>query len=338
VNLIDRLTDVFGLGRGRRHFHNRLMRYFAGDLDRVERRAFREEIARSTVRRRVFEAEYDRRTRRFGLLALGAPDPELASCFSILTLESYVQGRLPDEDRTLVESHASCPLCGLQIRALREEEGRGLTWGERFAELQGRALGWLMRPTVLGAMATAAVLLAVSPRLFLEAPKMRGAAPVASEYRLVDEGARLALRWVTSDGLRQTFDADTTRVAEDARLEVVGTNDDIDAPRYFALFSFDEVDQLTWHIPAWEGDLGPRMMELEPGAEEITFLEAVPSLTPGRHRLVLAWSARPISLERLRAEVELAPHPDDDLAALNQILERLTGRPNPAESWEIVVP
>lgn len=354
MNLVERLTAVLGVGPSQRNFREKMLRYFAGDLDRVERRAFEVEIMSSNVRKRVFAAEYDVRTRDLGLLSLGVADPDLSECFSIQTLEAYARGQLSPEDHRLVDHHLPCPLCGAQIRSLRDEVPHRVevTWGERLEELLGRLMGLLMRPGSLVA-ATAAVLMVVvvgkmspepqpadAPRVKALDPSAKAVPPVAtspkvSAFRSVSDGAAsLSVLALTSDGAQIAIDPEEdVRLPIDARLQIRGENTAIEQARYFALFSLDENDQPSWHVPAWDGQIPPGMEPIEPGQEGV-WSQAVPNLAPGHHRLGLLISPERSNLARIRSALTVPPEGQGPFEAL----EALTGERSTLVIWQVDVP
>src|SRR5687767_9555307 len=93
-------------------------RYFAGDLDVVERRQLEQRLVEDPARAAAFDVLYDARLSRLGLLALQPTDPELSDCFSPATLERYVLGQLDGIDAATVEAHLGCNLCAEQVQAL----------------------------------------------------------------------------------------------------------------------------------------------------------------------------------------------------------------------------
>ena len=340
MSTFERIASVFGLGLGRRHFHERLLRYFAGDLDPVELRAFEVEILSSRYRRRVFASEYDRRTRTLGLAALASPDPEISECFSVPTLEAYARGRRSRDDRVLVEAHLSCPVCSLQVEGMQREldPAAVTTWRDRGDELLGRLMGLAIRPGPLVA-ATAGVLLLVAVER-VRPPESTAASPAtASEYRSVGDGlAALELRAVDGDLRERSLGAEALEaevtMSADSRLRVVGENADLEYPRYVALLSLDEHGDIRWHIPSWDGEIPPSMVEVPAGDLSFDRIEPVPSLPPGRHQLVLLLSHTPTNLERIRAELT------EDIAsdAVEASFVDVLGPRSSMTRWQVVVP
>jgi hypothetical protein len=96
-------------------------RYFAGDLDRVERRRFEADLERSPALRERFDETYDRRTEERGLLTL-EPARALDECFSLETLELFAEQKLDPAERELVDAHLACPLCREQLEGLATAE------------------------------------------------------------------------------------------------------------------------------------------------------------------------------------------------------------------------
>ena len=131
-------------------FDELLAMYFAGQLDRVERRTLDRMLDEDAGLSARFDAAYDARTEEAGLLALAAPAPELNECFSFATLERFVRGQLDDEAEGWVQSHLACPLCRAQVEALRVSTKRDAS-----NVIQGP---W-RRPMVAGVTALAASLL-----------------------------------------------------------------------------------------------------------------------------------------------------------------------------------
>jgi hypothetical protein len=340
MSAFDRIATVFGLAPGRRHFHERLIRYFAGDLDPVELRAFEVEILSSRYRRRVFASEYDRRTRTLGLDALASADPEISECFSVPTLEAYARRRLSRDDRALVEAHLSCPVCSLQVEGMRRElePSAATTWRDRSDDLLGRLMGLAIRPGPLVA-ATAAVLLLVAVERMRPQESSAESNATVSMYRSVGDGlAALELRAVDGDLRERSLEPDpldaTVKVSADSRLRVVGENADLEFPRYVALLSLDEHGSIRWHIPSWDGAIPPSMVELPAGDLSFDRIEPVPSLPPGRHQLVLLLSHTPTNLERIRAELT------EDLAsdAVEASFVDVLGPRSSMTRWQVVVP
>ena len=92
--------------------------YFAGALDRVQRRAFDRLLAEDADLSARFDEVYDARTDVDGLSALAAVAPDLDECFSHDTLQAFADGRLDDEAAGWVQEHLACPLCRAQVDAL----------------------------------------------------------------------------------------------------------------------------------------------------------------------------------------------------------------------------
>jgi hypothetical protein len=99
--------------------HDLVDRYFAGDLDRVEIRAFEQRLDDDDAFRARFEADYDARTAEDPWAGIATETIELDECFSPDTLERYVADELDAEDRALVEGHIACPWCRGQVEAIR---------------------------------------------------------------------------------------------------------------------------------------------------------------------------------------------------------------------------
>jgi len=318
---MESFRSIWGIGPGRRRFHENLLRYFAGDLDRVEQKLFEIEIMSSRQRKRVFAAEWDVRTREHGLGALGVPDPDLADCFSVRTLESYVRGRLSREDRALVEHHLSCPFCGAQEAALREEirHRARLSWRERVEEFVGRTLGWLMRPGVWVGLA-AAVLVVIA---FRGSGDPETTSPAVSTYRGVSDGTATLELFATTPGGEAIRVRDGVAIPSESRLRLRGSNEDIEFARYFAVFSTGPGGEVTWHLPSWEYEIPPQMLELPPGAHEETWTESGSVLLPGRHRLVLIMSHAPVSLSLLKTA--LTQESRDDMVDISTLVD-MVGR------------
>lgn len=102
-----------------RDFDATIARYFAGDLDAVERRAFERALAVPGLRRR-FDAIWDRRIAADGIRVLRCVDSDLRDCFSHATLSAYAVDRLALADAVLIDAHMSCPLCRDQVAMLRQ--------------------------------------------------------------------------------------------------------------------------------------------------------------------------------------------------------------------------
>jgi len=321
VNLTDRFYTVFGIGPRRRHFNEKLTRYFAGDLDPIERTAFEQEVETSRFRKRVFEAEYDYRTREAGLLALTQSDPDMRECFSMHTLEAFVRGELPPEHRKVVDHHLPCPVCGIQVEALREELPHRVetTWGERFEEAFGRVLGVALRPEGLVA-AMAAVLVSVSVAK-IELPDDVGMRARSSLRTLGDGTTSLTVEAITSDEETIEIESrDGVTVPHQARLQIRQAGPQLDEPRYFALFSVDRVGAATWHIPTWSGLVPPQMQRISPTQPDQRWIEAEPRLQTGQHQLGLLLSPEPVNLVELRAALE-GQIGESGLAGLRSILD-----------------
>ena len=96
--------------------------YFAGELDRVQRREFDRLVDSDPKLAARFDEAYDERTESHGLMALGAAAPELSECYSYETLERYARDELDPEARAWVQAHLACPLCRAQVQALTEKK------------------------------------------------------------------------------------------------------------------------------------------------------------------------------------------------------------------------
>lgn len=324
MNLLDRAATALGSRPGRRDFREDLLRYFAGDLDRVERRRFEVEVMSSRFRERVFSAEWDARTREQGFLALGAPDPDLSECFSTLTLGAYARGELSDPDRELIDVHLPCPVCGAQVSAMREEvrQHARTTWTERLQESLGRLMGLLWSPgtALTTTMVVVAFLVLRQPWLERSSPS-----PQRSEYRGISDGiATLNLYAITSDqdSIRVR---DGVELPNGVRFSVKGTNQDIERARYFTVFSISSAGEVTWHLPAWDGLIPPSMTELPPDARDATWSEGGPDLPPGLHHVVLLMSFSPTNLSRLEAALKTqSTEPVDVETLMNLVGHRAT--------------
>lgn len=307
-----------------------MVRYFAGDLDPVELRAFEMDLAGSALRRRVFAAEYDYRTRNLGMSALEIGDPDLSECFSLTTLDAFVRDRLKSQDHALVAQHLSCPICGAQVEAMRRDVARRarLGWWDWFEEGFGRMLGWVAQPVPI-AVSAAAVLAVIATS---QGPWTSEKHESASVYRSVGDGlAALDLR-VASGGRPARAMRDGIRLSPDSRFRVLGRNLDPEYPRFFALFSVDAQGELTWHIPTWDGLVPPTMVQLPPGEEDYFRLEKEARLGPGTHRVVLLLNHTPANLERIRGQ--LTGRPDRDL---KETFVDVLGRKVSLSQWQVEV-
>lgn len=98
-----------------------IARYFAADLDGVERRDLERRLADDAELRGRFDEAYDERTATLGFLAMAGGNPDLRECFSTRTLESYVGGALDREAHAMVQAHLACPICAAQVEGIRRQ-------------------------------------------------------------------------------------------------------------------------------------------------------------------------------------------------------------------------
>ena len=130
---------------------DRVVRYFANDLDAVERDEVETHLEQNAYLSEHFWAAYDEAVEKDGLLALVSPSADLEECFSSETLRRYVAGELSGQQATWVEQHKMCPVCEQQLTALRSTARSGRTWplwtrGLAAAVAAGLALIMLIRP------------------------------------------------------------------------------------------------------------------------------------------------------------------------------------------------
>ncbi len=317
--------NVFGFNRT--GFVDRQERYFAGDLDKIERTRFLNEVERSRLRRRQFRAEYERRTKEQGLMAMWTIEPGLSDCFSPSTLEAYAEGRLPAELKTTVEGHLPCPLCQVQLSAIQEAKNVPVV-SSPWEALWAGFIDLVARPSVvaLSAALCFAAIMAVGV-IQLHAPgtdsgssdwvaKFRSivgdveVSPSEPIYRTVgDNLATVGLYAVTSEGRRMEVEPGE-RLPADARLQIRGVNDDLDHSRFFAVLSISETGEILWHLPAWDGPIPPSMIELPAGAdpavesEGSVFEERQPTLEQGSYRVVVLLSQQSANVKRVQDYVE----------------------------------
>lgn len=269
-----------------------LERYFAGDLDRVERRDLDRAFTEDPALRETFDLAYDARTEESGLLALASASADLSECFAPATLEAFVAGELDEEARAWVENHLDCPLCRAEVDGLRRVGSNLVETPPKPANDPGSVRGrWGRRGLLLTGLAAAAVIL-LWPK---PPPRYRG--PGAFGETL---SVRLALPRLD----RVTARSEGLEVARAARPEVVLTRADGTASVYYAIgTSTSAAGPVTWAYPTRTPvGLLPDLSALPTQAEARFDVEL-----PKAGMLWLVLADRPQSLEIVQGRLRNQP-------------------------------
>ncbi len=226
-------------------FDQLMVMYFAGQLDRVQRRAFDRLIDENPDLAARFDEVYDERTQSDGLLALVAAAPELSECYAPETLQRYAAGTLDPEAAGWVKAHLACPHCRAQIDAAPSTRGAKVIRGP-----------WTRRATAGVTALAASVLVAVVIGPFIDQLRQRqdgdidgmGPTPV---YRQPDPPA------MASDTLTLNIDlppgralSERAEAAAEVRLGSTSlTVDRSEGRRYVAVAAGASVDERRWVYP-----------------------------------------------------------------------------------------
>lgn len=231
-------------------------RHLARDLDRVEERAFLAQLEREWNLREAFTLRYEELVNQRGLFAFAHRNPEVAHCFSVETLERFLRGQLDGLDRQTVESHLSCPLCGLEVRFLRKQlqesngtmsrdyaRPQGVRGSKPYAAAAGRTRGaWgLDRRDVIAAAVCAASALS----LFWLIPSQESEQPGAPTYR---EATGFVIESALPDAItvaRDAFVLSWSVNFEAQEYEITVSTDDFNV-----LVSAKSLKTPEFHVPA----------------------------------------------------------------------------------------
>ena len=100
-----------------------IARYFANDLDAVEREEVEQRLTRDPSFADAFWKSYDDAVDDRGLMTFVGTDSDVDECFSTATLQRYLDSDLPDDKHKMVQAHVRCcPLCEGHLAALRGAE------------------------------------------------------------------------------------------------------------------------------------------------------------------------------------------------------------------------
>lgn len=220
-------------------------RYFLGDLDTIESEELERRLESSGELRRKFDAKYDSRSAEFGFFSLQPSNPDLAECFSPLTLEKYAKGQLSPAENTLVADHVLCPFCAEHIRgfrALHEEKMKVPSPFERMRSF------FATRQLLLVPVAAAIALIVVLPWRSEEKETFRSAdacsishlveRPSENSFRLLVSaksqepcfvGVRLDERWIEPE-VSGLLPPELVELAPGGSLRIELTGAKIDSP------------------------------------------------------------------------------------------------------------
>lgn len=280
-------------------FKAMVAQYFAGELDRVERRAFDQLLEAKPDLAAAFDDEYDARTQALGLAALTSIAPELNECFSMATLERFVDGELDPEAAEWVERHLACPICRSQVEGLRANRAAVVVVGP-----------W-MRNGLVGLTAVAASLaiaVYVGPSLLGDPERAVDSVEGQPRWRTEAEPA-LDKRVEATVVLPPQYEVvhPTSGVSfERGEAAAVRLRSRSAQPLYYAVATGTSAAISQWRYPEAD-ELGffPNMATLSPGAEQSIPVEVVAPTS-----LWLVLRAEQANLDVLRSVDKPSAAPD----------------------------
>ena len=276
-------------------FELALARYFEGDLDRIESARFNTFVERSPELRARFDDAWEARIASHGVETLLPSLSELDDCFSVETLQAYVDGDLNDDDRETVESHLGCLLCREQVDALQQEGA------------QAPAAVTALRPTSRIPASGVVGLLAASVAFAMIVVDWRAEPEPTWTARGSDGQGNVAWDatfWVGTRAL-SSGDAISPRARVRVRIEA-GALD-----QYFMLaFAVDGAGRVYWYYPAWQDPANdPLAVPLDRRAANGGLVnEAVEhELHPGPLRISVVVSRRRLSVRTVEKMIASRP-------------------------------
>lgn len=223
-------------------------RYFAGDLDQVERRELESSLAHSEELQRQFDRAYDERTARLGFMALESSEPALDECFSPTTLDRFVDDDLDAVDEAAVQQHLACPLCRREVEARKRRRGAP----GRALSLPAKLAGW----GIAAAAAAALWVVALPGPAPEDTPRFRG-------VERFEDTAQAIFTVEQADGAR-TVDLEALTLRAGQRVVVEVHNASERNAMYFAIAAVGPAQEVRWLHPRSDGLVPANFAKLDP--------------------------------------------------------------------------